>query len=231
MTSPKQRYEATKDFYETPRTAILAIAPHLPQENVSVTLDPCAGRGAILRTLRDETTMVGTFRGIEFVAEHAKRARQARLAVDIADALALPLGEWGQPELIVMNPPYRLATQFVVRALGEVRQGGSVFALLRQAFISGKRRRAWHQAHQPDRYELASRPKFIMSVRCSSEACEEKWRQPATDPRPLKCFKCGSKVTVSTTDTAEYTWFHWGPKTSGRWFLLDDPPNPLPGAA
>ena len=72
-TSVSARYEASRDFYETPAWAVWDIAVKLPQ-GVAV-LDPCAGRGAILEALE----LVGfTGSGIEIDQGRAEEAAKGR---------------------------------------------------------------------------------------------------------------------------------------------------------
>lgn len=146
----KRRADRGFDFYETPTPAVEAILPYLPCA-VDV-LDPCAGRGAILSVL--EKRGIGpSVRGFEIDPSHGPRAN-----VGLRDALALD--SWGGPALVVMNPPFVLALEFVERALVEVRRGGTVAALLRLGFLESAKRVAFHGAHPSDVYVLARRPSF-----------------------------------------------------------------------
>jgi hypothetical protein len=67
----------------------------------------------------------------------------------------------GACSLIVSNPPFLLAEQFVRRALPLVREGGHVAFLLRLSFLAGQRRAAMYEEH-PLRYliPIIPRPSF-----------------------------------------------------------------------
>jgi hypothetical protein len=129
------------DAYWTPPEAVTAL---LAIEQVpKFVLDPACGSGAILDVLR--------------AAGHVVRGS------DIAD--------WGWPgtvvrdylagpavmseAAVVTNPPYRLAQEFVLRALGS----GVRFAafLLRLNFLESMRRKAFFETHPPTRVWVSSR--------------------------------------------------------------------------
>lgn len=99
---------ADHDYYRTPRHAVEAIIPHLPD---GIILDPCCGDGAILETLRDagRPTM-----GMELDKSRAARARASGLHVEQRDALAED--GWPSAAIFVMNSPYHLVMQLVERA-------------------------------------------------------------------------------------------------------------------
>lgn len=149
------------DFYETPAAAVEAILPHLPC--AADVLDPCAGRGAILAALGglpagSQQTPLGRawLRGFEIDRAHIDG--EQRPYVGQRDALARD--GWGRPGLVIMNPPFNRAIEFVERALVEVERGGTVAALLRLGFLESGRRIAFHAAHPSDVYVLARRPSF-----------------------------------------------------------------------
>jgi hypothetical protein len=149
---------ASCDFYETPAWVVHALAPHLPV--ASWVLDPCAGRGAILRALRDAAGVRSGATGIEIDAGRAEYCRSEAggwLRVDHGDALSVG---WGRPPLVVANPPYSQAEAFVRRALAMVAPGGTVAMLLRLGFAAGLARVALHRERAADVLVLPRRPSF-----------------------------------------------------------------------
>lgn len=155
---------AASDFYETPSGVVRAILPHLPALRP---FDPCAGRGAILTA----SGMRGD--GIELHEEHAEFARRAGHAVDTADALTTPwLTRHGRaPSLVIANPPFALAQEFVELALAAVDPvRGTVAMLLRLAFLESRKRAAFHQAAPADVFVLAERPSFTGNGKTDSAA-------------------------------------------------------------
>jgi hypothetical protein len=157
------------DFYRTPEWVIRAILPHLPASDR--VLDPCCGDGAILEVLR-ERLGITHISGIELDAPRAELARQRLYLsqwLSTLDALAI---EWSCPYLVVMNPPYRHAEQFVRKALAEVAPGGSVFALLRVGFMGSLKRADLWRDHPADVYVLPRRPSFTGG---RTDSCDYAW--------------------------------------------------------
>ena len=56
---------------------------------------------------------------------------------------------WEPPELIISNPPFNLATEFVNKALELVAPGGFVVFLLRLTFFGSQGRNEFFQKHMP----------------------------------------------------------------------------------
>lgn len=117
--------ERKDDLYETPAVAVHALlrVEHLPK----VIWEPAAGRGAIVNVLRSaghdvvatdlvDYGVVGQMSAVDFLMERA-----------------CPAGV----QAIVTNPPYKLAEEFVVRALDLCPR---VIMLLRLAFYESERR-------------------------------------------------------------------------------------------
>lgn len=92
---------------------------------------------------------------------------------------------------VIGNPPYNLAQEFITRAL---ELADVVVMLLRVNFLGSEERHAWWQAmeHKPDIFILPNRPVFSLN----------KHGKPGVD-------------------ATEYCWMVWGPKSSGRWVMLD----------
>jgi hypothetical protein len=111
------------DLYETPACAVEALlrVEPLPQ----CVWEPAAGRGAIVKILRD--------------ASHAVVASDVIDYGDldfVADFLALTKAPAGT-QAVVTNPPYQIATEFVAHAL---KLAPHVAMLLRLAFLESARR-------------------------------------------------------------------------------------------
>lgn len=150
----KTKAERGRDFFETPSWVVDAIVPHLPC--ALDVLDPCAGKGAILKALgAAEGRKFANLRGIEIDPAHLGPEQPF---VDEGDALSL---DWETPRLVVMNPPFGLAQEFLEKALAEIAPGGTVAALLRLAFLESTKRAGFHRAAPADVFVLARRPSFI----------------------------------------------------------------------
>jgi hypothetical protein len=110
------------DDYPTPAWVTKALLPHLPPEDYRV-WEPAAGSGEMVKALVEHGLFVC-------------------VATDIAtgrDFLVSPPPSSFRG--IVTNPPYRLATEFIERALSLIPANGFVAMLLRADFDSAKTRR------------------------------------------------------------------------------------------
>ena len=135
------------DFYRTPRWLVEAIVPHLPYADT--VLDPACGDGAILEVLKP---YYGTI-GIDVNARLLCRCDcDRRLQAD-----ALKLHDIPGVNLVVMNPPYKLAQEFVEH---HVLRYETVAALLRLGFMAGQKRAPFLREHPFDLYVSPRRPSF-----------------------------------------------------------------------
>ncbi len=227
------------DFYATPAWVTRRMLSRLIADGVDlsgVVLDPCAGKGAILEQVSScGLGGRGGIYGIEIDAHRAEAGVQA--GHDILRGDALETGAWwragqgkGRASLIITNPPFPLAMEFLVRALGEVAEGGTVAFLLRLAFICTEDRHQFHRDNPSDLFPLVQRPSFAASLKCKrrpnrkkndpTPVCGWKLLLPIDDPRPKQCPLCGAGVDCTTSDSADYAWFVFGPGRGNRWGLL-----------
>lgn len=119
------------DRYITPAWCTLAVMPHLPVAGAIKVWEPAAGTGAMVDALRSEArfSVLGT--DISPVSSFACR-----------DFLSVTAGEWtDQFGLLITNPPFNLATEFIEQALRlTANQRGVVAMLLRADFDHAKSR-------------------------------------------------------------------------------------------
>jgi hypothetical protein len=150
---------ASHDHYPTPAPVTRALSRHamaagwwMAGETV---LDPCCGEGAILDVLREDGLQT---RGIELDPGRASVARERGHAnVLTGDALAL----WAEPcRIVVTNPPFLLAEEFVRLAMERRPNFGIVVMLLRNTFFESVKRASLHRSYPADVYILPRRPKF-----------------------------------------------------------------------
>ena len=112
------------DLYETPTVAVEAL---LRVENIpSCVWEPAAGRGAIVRVLRDHGHSV-------IASDIANYGFPLHFCRDFLAESGMLAGI----EAIVTNPPYQIAERFVAHAL---RFCPRVIMLLRLAFLESERR-------------------------------------------------------------------------------------------
>jgi len=151
------------DFYETPPWCVRAILPHLPA--AAKILDAGCGTGAILR----EIVKAWPDREICGIEKEPGRCR-------VAEDAALPalLGDFllctDRFDLIVSNPPYSHALQFVQKAqdLAPV-----VCMLLRLPWLASMKRAQWHRDNPSHVFVLPRRPSFTGDKR--TDATEYAW--------------------------------------------------------
>lgn len=151
------RARNTLDQYETPWEAVVPLIPHIcgkpPYPSTRVILDPCCGTGAMV--VRAAQVLGAEARGIE--VDGARVGDAMRPATLVADALTV---SWEASDLILTNPPYVLATEFVLRGVREAARGTTVAMLLRLAFLASQARHALHASHPADVFVLSKRPSF-----------------------------------------------------------------------
>ncbi|GAC1393243.1 MAG: hypothetical protein NVS3B10_00390 [Polyangiales bacterium] len=156
------------DFFETPAWCVRAILPHLPARPWRV-LDAGCGTGAIAREAArywPDAAVVGVEidpgRASEALVRVGPRLRV--LNMDFLRAATL------EADLVVMNPPFSLAMEFVQRALGVT---PVVAALLRLPWLASQKRAAWLRAHPPSVNVLPKRPSFTGDGR--TDATDYAW--------------------------------------------------------
>lgn len=217
------------DFYVTPDWAVEAIVKELPY--FETVLEPAAGDGAIMKVLAREynATLVQPavpliarrLQGMEIDEERAALCNKDGLSVQQGDFLKFPWAA-GRFDLIITNPPFSLAMDFLKQALWLAGRKGHVCMLLRLAWMASATRMPFHRAYPSDAYVLNKRPSFCSSFKCS---CDKtlKWTLEAGAPTP-PCPRAGDgakhKVTRTDTDSSDYAWFLYGPECQGRWKVL-----------
>ncbi|MFT4975052.1 MAG: hypothetical protein ACI8S6_000939 [Myxococcota bacterium] len=131
-------------------------------------MEPCAGDGALIRActrLRDDIT---------WSAAELRPACQRDLTTAIGDPDRLYIGDllsagdWisGQaPDVIITNPPFRIAREILDFCLG---RQATVVMLLRLNFLASAARAALMRQHPPDVYVLPNRPSFLSGGKTDS---------------------------------------------------------------
>jgi hypothetical protein len=214
------------DFYATPAWPVHRLLERLPLP-AGLWLEPCAGEGAIIRA-------VNSFPGpgafdpgdIRWTAHELREECKPKLyeaagrLVTIGDFLAVkPPRTSSGPyyDVSISNYPFSIAMEMIEHNL---KFASHVLSLLRLNFFGSEKRNAFFQREMPDVYVVPDRISFAVSVSCKSKTCE--WAEiyaldhPLGINPPKTCPVCGTKTTISTTDSIEYAWFHWGPERGRR---------------
>lgn len=158
----KQTNEANPhDFFPTPPGVTRAFVEACPLPD-GLWCEPAVGDGAII-------SAVG--------------AREAWATFDIRDVPAPALSSYHEPcsdflqldetlrfDVIITNPPFSLAEEFVRKAL---KHADHVVMLLRLAFLESRRRELFHADHPSDVYVLSRRPSFMANG--ATDSCAYGW--------------------------------------------------------
>lgn len=156
------------DFYETPGWVTRALLAKLGP--VSSVLDPCAGNGAILAEFPETIIKYG-------IELDYTRAVACEATMRVGDALWSER-DWPTVDLVITNPPYSLAMEFVEKALNQT--SSLVAMLLRLPFVCSQKRRDFHIAHPSKLYILPKRPSFTGG---GTDATEYAWFVWSNDDR------------------------------------------------
>ncbi len=147
------------DTYPTPPWCVQSLtgALSLPPGNW---LEPSAGQGAIIRAVNRSDVH---WSAVEIDPTHEATLRPLVANVYMGDFLETQLGTF---DVVIGNPPFSKAPQFVERSLG---LANIVVMLLRLSFVSTKGRFHLMGHNAPDMYVLPDRPQFAGTNRDSSD--------------------------------------------------------------
>lgn len=147
------------DFYPTPPEVIHNYLNANPIAKLDCNiLEPCAGSGNIVTILKNRGyTNVDA---VEIREEEKEFLENRADNVYIGDFLMME-GLANKYDVIITNPPYNLAQQFIEKSLDIVKPNGKVIMLLRTNFLESKKRFEFWQKNPPSRlYVLSQRPSF-----------------------------------------------------------------------
>lgn len=197
------------DLYETPAWCVQRFLERYDPPS-GVWLDPCAGKGAIIKAanhVRWEIIINSKHEGHDFQWVTAEILPECRESLeDIVGPGQTWIGDFldvdfrrgiPEPQVIFTNPPYSKAMEFIEASLDHCE--GPVVMLLRLNFFGSKKRVKFFQKYCPDIYVLPDRPSF------------------------------GVSETGSTTDASYYGWFVWPAvpyrgSSTGQITMLDHTP-------
>lgn len=164
------------DKYNTPQTAIDSLLDVVRFDNCYRFLEPCRGDGAILNSIPvTDRWWAEIDCGIDYLTT-----------------------TFTNVDLIITNPPFTLALEFLQKSLAEA---DSVWYLLRLNFLGSKRRKPFWNANPPThQLVLSERPCFVWVCK----DCKAMYDPDST----TVCEVCGGKVRAQT-DSIEYAWFGW----------------------
>jgi hypothetical protein len=171
-------------------------------------LEPCGGDGAILRAVAEVRTDV-TWDAIDIRAECEAPLRRYTPSVGIGDFLKDFEFTHSRYDVLLSNPPYALAAEFVDAGLKVAR---FVALLLRLNFLGTEGRATLFHERMPRVFVLPNRPTFMVRM-----SLDRKGRRRRT-----------------IADATEYAWMVWesgvAQRTSPSEVLDLTPPNVLRAA-
>jgi len=206
------------DFYETPAESVVPLLRWLGDRlhKSFRILDPCAGRGAILRVCYEHDFGVI---GMELDPDRAAVC-DATYGCKNANALDKSI-EWPVHDAIVTNVPFSLSDEFLERILAS---GKPAAVLHRMAFAAGQERSAFWKAHPAGMGVLPTRPNFTKYLRWHKGMPGRACRLDVQHTKNGKCARPqghdGDCLTCSG-DSADYAWFVWGMHLDKEWERLE----------
>lgn len=162
------------DFYATPPWCTRLLLDTLTLPDGLRVLEPAAGEGAIVKEL------VAANPRMQLQAVEIDEVRGKRAAKQCPTTNANFL-EWRPSikfDLIVTNPPFALAMDFVKAALPLLTQKGTCAMLLRLNWLASMKRAAFLTRYCPDVYVLPRRPSFTGGGTDATDYGWFLWRGP-----------------------------------------------------
>lgn len=174
------------DDFPTPPWATRALCEFLIAEGFDLAAsdcrEPCANRGHMVRPLREYFGQI-----------HASDIFDYGAGFPVRDYLFDPLSFWQSTDWTFLNPPFRLAQEFIERAIALSRVG--VVVIARSAFSEGQDRAESLFIPNPPSFELQFSERVVMLK-------GRLVRAGAVDP---KAAKPGAKASTATS----YSAFVW----------------------
>jgi hypothetical protein len=188
------------DYYITPLWAVSKFLAALHEDNLvfpnggpELILDPCAGGDADHHHMTYPTA-IAAFKPWSPCHVDTMDIREDSRAEVKGSYLDYKL-EY-QPDLVISNPPFIHAVDFVNKGLRDVRDRGWVSMLLRLNFMGSQERQPWWEAHMPV-YGYTFSKRLSFTTPKSDELAAE-----------LAAAK-GKKFKKGGTDNCEYAQFLW----------------------
>ena len=147
------------DFYATPLETIYSLLDNYEGiKSEDLILESSAGNGNIIQALRNRGYK-NHITAIELREEEKDNLLKLADSVKICNFLTTKLTS--KYDVIIGNPPYCLAQEFIDKSLTLLKPGGRLIFLLRTNFLEIKKRFTWWQDKLPSGlYVLSKRPSF-----------------------------------------------------------------------
>lgn len=147
------------DFYATPVDCVENFINNYGIDRIKGNiLEPSAGNGNVIQALREKKVQ-GTITALELRAEERDSLTQISDKVIIADFLKWEADK--DYDVIIGNPPYTYAREFIEKCFKIANDNTVIIMLLRTAFLESKSRyEFWQQHPLSGLYTLSKRPSF-----------------------------------------------------------------------
>lgn len=158
------------DAYMTPLTVIDNFIKSCPYYFMGVhsILEPCAGSGSFLQSIKTNISKFDNSKSVQMDAVELREEEKEKLG-SLADHLTIGnFLTWKSDkkyDLIITNPPYSLAEEFVQHSFDLVNKDkGTIIMLLRINFLGSQHRYDfWHSYPLYHLHPLSCRPSFTKS--------------------------------------------------------------------
>lgn len=177
------------DFYATP---VSVASLFLKESNILSTingggiLEPSAGNGNIIQAIK-QVSHDSEITAVELREEEIGNLKEAG-AKDIIITNFLETDFTDKYQLIIGNPPYSLAQEFVEKSISLLETGGTVAMLLRIGFLGSKKRNSFFKKYPvSELYVCSARPSFTGKGTDASEYAWFIWKKDVTETN-IKCI-------------------------------------------
>jgi len=180
----KKTARRANDDYQTPISVVSPLLALIDWPRVRSFCEPARGDGVIYRAVSGRM-------GMDKIA--------STLWSEIRDGRDYLAAEHIDVDLIITNPPFGLALDFVRKSLEEA---ATVCYLLPLGFLSSRERRDWWRSNPPTNViTVSERPCFVW-------VCRDRHCKGSCAPGVEVCPACGGR-TKRQTDFSDVAWYVW----------------------
>lgn len=150
---------AAYDFYATPLDVVEKLLAVEDISSAKTILEPSAGKGNICQVIRENGGGNIKLDAVEIRSEEEEVLKQYCDDVIMGDFLTIDIDK--KYDLIIGNPPFSHAMQFIQKSMDLLEEDGKLIFLLRTAFLESKSRyQFWQDNPLSNLFVLAKRPSF-----------------------------------------------------------------------
>lgn len=224
---------SASDFYSTPSWPIHRLLERLPLR-AGNWMESSAGEGAIIKAVNDycRNCRPGFISWTAFELREECRPALEALGIEnlttgcdfLDPRIQAPSTKF---DVSINNVPFGIAQEMIEKTLDFATD---VLHLLRLNYLGSEIRNSFFKNNMPDIYVIPDRVSFALSVSCvrkKAKLCDYAEILPLDAIPPKTCPKCEAPTTVSSSDSIEYAWYHWGPERNrkkGEIHVLDHTP-------